>query len=55
VLELRFGLGSGGGEQRSLEQIGRELGLTRERIRQLEASALARLEVLMGEREPLLG
>jgi RNA polymerase primary sigma factor len=55
VLELRFGIGSGGGEQRSLEQIGRELGLTRERIRQLEASALARLEVLMGEREPLLG
>ena len=29
VLELRFGLGEGGGEQRSLEQIGRELGLAR--------------------------
>jgi RNA polymerase primary sigma factor len=42
VLELRFGIGEGGGEQRSLEQIGRELGLTRERIRQLEASGMRR-------------
>jgi RNA polymerase primary sigma factor len=47
VLELRFGLGEAG-EQRSLEQIGRELGLTRERIRQLEAQGMARLERLLG-------
>ena len=47
VLELRFGLGEGGGEQKSLEDIGRELGLTRERIRQLEAHAMARLERLL--------
>jgi RNA polymerase primary sigma factor len=47
VLELRFGLGEGGGEQKSLEQIGRELGLTRERIRQLEARGMARLEELL--------
>ncbi|MGH3116965.1 MAG: sigma-70 family RNA polymerase sigma factor [Gaiellales bacterium] len=47
VLELRFGLGEAGGEQRSLEDIGRELGLTRERIRQLEAHAMARLEHLL--------
>ena len=40
VLELRFGLG---GEQQPLETIGRELGLTRERIRQLEGEGLARL------------
>jgi RNA polymerase primary sigma factor len=53
VLELRFGLGAGGGEQRSLEQIGKELGLTRERIRQLEASGMKRLEELL-EREPAL-
>jgi RNA polymerase primary sigma factor len=46
VLELRFGLGKSG-EQKSLEQIGRELGLTRERIRQLEAHAMARLEHLL--------
>ena len=47
VLELRFGIGDAAGEQRSLEQIGRELGLTRERIRQLEAQAMARLEQLL--------
>jgi RNA polymerase primary sigma factor len=44
VLELRFGIGTPDGQQQSLEQIGKELGLTRERIRQLEASALDRLE-----------
>jgi RNA polymerase primary sigma factor len=53
VLELRFGLGEGAGEQRSLEQIGRELGLTRERIRQLEANGMRRLEQLL-DREPAL-
>jgi RNA polymerase primary sigma factor len=53
VLELRFGIGDGAGEQRSLEQIGRELGLTRERIRQLEASGMRRLEHLL-DREPAL-
>ena len=44
VLELRFGIGTPDGRQQSLEQIGKELGLTRERIRQLESSALNRLE-----------
>jgi len=53
VLELRFGIGEGAGQQRSLEQIGRELGLTRERIRQLEASGMRRLEELL-DREPAL-
>jgi RNA polymerase primary sigma factor len=41
VIELRFGLGEDGPV--SLEEIGRRLGLTRERIRQLEHDALARL------------
>jgi RNA polymerase primary sigma factor len=51
VLELRFGLGETG-EQTSLEDIGRELGITRERVRQLEASAMKRLhELLQGRIE----
>ena len=53
MLELRFGVGEGRGQQRSLEEIGRELGLTRERIRQLEASGMRRLEQLL-DREPAL-
>jgi len=53
VLELRFGIGTPHGEQKSLEQIGRDLGLTRERIRQLEASGMKRLEGLL-ERETAL-
>jgi RNA polymerase primary sigma factor len=40
IIELRFGLD---GETVSLEQIGRELGITRERVRQLEREAMARL------------
>ena len=43
VLELRFGF-SQSAEGASLEQIGKKLGLTRERIRQLESTALGRLE-----------
>jgi RNA polymerase primary sigma factor len=53
VLELRFGIGEGDGTQRSLEQIGRELGVTRERIRQLEANGMRRLQKLL-ETEPAL-
>ena len=49
VLELRFGLGEAG-EATSLEEIGRQLGFTRERIRQLEAEALRRLHVLLADR-----
>jgi RNA polymerase primary sigma factor len=40
ILELRFGFE---GETESLESIGKELGITRERVRQLERSGLARL------------
>jgi RNA polymerase primary sigma factor len=45
IVELRFGLD---GEPRSLEAIGAELGLTRERIRQLERRALEALEGTLG-------
>jgi len=41
VLELRFGLGNG--HTYPLEQVGRQLGITRERVRQIEAGALAKL------------
>ena len=51
VIELRFGFVEGT-DGASLDQIGRELGLTRERIRQLEATALDHLEQLL-ETQPL--
>jgi RNA polymerase primary sigma factor len=42
ILNLRYGL-NGHEEPKSLEEIGRILGVTRERVRQLEAEALRRL------------
>jgi len=44
VLKLRFGL-NGDPSPQSLEQIGKILGLTRERVRQIETEALKRLAV----------
>jgi RNA polymerase primary sigma factor len=41
VLQLRFGLIDG--HQRTLEEVGKRFGVTRERIRQIEAKALRKL------------
>lgn len=41
VLKLRYGLG--GGRARTLEEVGREFDVTRERIHQIEAKALRKL------------
>jgi len=46
IIELRFGLS--GGEPMLLEAVGREVGLTRERVRQLEAEAIAQLGAMEG-------
>ena len=46
VVELRFGLD---GDPQPLESIGKELGISRERVRQLEADALAQLADELGD------
>jgi RNA polymerase primary sigma factor len=49
ILRLRFGLD--GGPERSLEEIGKEFGVTRERIRQLQNLALTKLRKMIESRE----
>jgi len=50
ILTLRFGLNEGS-EPLTLEQVGRQLGVTKERIRQLEIRALDRLRSIAAETE----
>lgn len=47
ILRMRFGLGYDDGM--TLKQIGAQLGLTRERVRQIQNEALARLHSVMSE------
>jgi RNA polymerase sigma factor (sigma-70 family) len=42
ILRMRYGL-DGAGAARTLEDVGEELNLTRERIRQIEARAMSKL------------
>ena len=49
VISLRFGLG--GDEPLTLDAIGRRLGVTRERVRQIESGALRRLRALLAARD----
>jgi RNA polymerase primary sigma factor len=50
VLKLRFGLE--GQEPLTLKQIGREVGLTRERVRQIEVDALKKLQAQLQDDRP---
>ena len=45
VVARRFGLR--GYESSTLEEVGREIGLTRERVRQIQVEALRRLRIIM--------
>jgi RNA polymerase primary sigma factor len=47
IIRMRFGLGGAG--EHSLEQVGERFGVTRERIRQIEAKALAQLRLRAGD------
>ena len=49
VVTLRFGLG--GDDAMTLERIGQRIGVTRERVRQIEAAALKRLRALLAARD----
>jgi RNA polymerase primary sigma factor len=48
VLVMRFGLD--GDEPHTLEEIGKVFGLTRERVRQIEAGALTKLRGVMAKK-----
>src|SRR6266545_607715 len=50
IVDRRFGLQ---GEPQSLETVGRELGLTRERVRQLQVQALKQLETELADLAPM--
>ncbi|MDY7011972.1 MAG: sigma-70 family RNA polymerase sigma factor, partial [Planctomycetota bacterium] len=49
ILTYRFGLDGHEGPQRTFKEVGKLVGLTRERTRQLEKEALARLQTLIDE------
>jgi RNA polymerase primary sigma factor len=51
IIAYRFGLG--GGRERTLEEVGRKFGVTRERIRQLQNIALLKLRKALNKREEL--
>lgn len=48
ILRLRYAIEAGVEAPMTLKEIGKRVGLTRERVRQLERSALARLSKMMG-------
>ncbi len=50
IIALRFGLDDR--DPQTLDTIGRQFGVTRERIRQIEAKSLEKLRVMLAERDP---
>jgi RNA polymerase primary sigma factor len=52
IISQRFGLD--GGEPKTLEDVGKEFGITRERIRQLQNIALAKLRHALSQKEKIL-
>jgi len=48
IVRWRFGL-DGEGSAKTLDQVGRELGISRERVRQIESRALGRLRAALGD------
>lgn len=51
IISFRFGLG--GGKERTLEEVGRKFGVTRERIRQLQNIALLKMRKALRKREEI--
>lgn len=49
ILTLRFGLGVE--EQHTLEEVAQEFGITRERVRQIEAAALKKIKTMLVEEQ----
>jgi RNA polymerase primary sigma factor len=50
ILRLRYGLDDADGEAMTLKEIGKRVGLTRERVRQIEQEALRKLYGVMEEK-----
>jgi RNA polymerase primary sigma factor len=53
IISQRFGLD--GGTPRTLEDVGKDFGITRERIRQLQNIALTKLRRALNKKEDLWG
>ncbi len=49
ILKLRFGLG--GNDEKTLEEVGEQFGVTRERIRQIQDEALKKLRKRIQQRD----